>query len=217
LPKAWIQKRKREYYHQKAKKEKYRSRAAYKLLQAVKKYQFIKSGDVAVDLGAAPGGWLQAARKIVGEDGIVLGVDLKQIQPISFPNVNAIIGDITDTKITEFIRSLLSRPADVLISDVSPNVSGIWELDHARQIDLANKSMQIAVAILKPKGNFFVKVFQGSMLDGFLKEIKRYFRSVKLVKPKASRAKSSEIYVLGIGLKEVRPKKEAEKKVKATT
>ncbi len=204
MPKAWIQERKREYYHQRAKKEKYRSRATYKLLQAVKKYRFIKSGDVVVDLGAAPGGWLQATRKIVGEDGVVLGVDLKQIQPIDFSNVHAIIGDITDAKTTEFIRELLPRPADVVVSDVSPNVSGIWELDHARQIDLAKKSMQIAVAVLKPKGNFFVKVFQGGILDDFLKEIKQHFRSVKLVKPKASRSKSSEIYILGVGLKQVK-------------
>ena len=209
MPKAWIQERKREYYHRRAKKERYRSRAAYKLLQAVKKHQFIKSGDVVVDLGAAPGGWLQAVRKIVGEDGVVLGVDLKQVQPINFSNVHAIIGDITDTKTTEFIRDLLPCPADVLVSDVSPNVSGIWELDHARQIDLARKSMQIAVAILKPKGNFFVKVFQGGMLDDFLRESKQHFRSVRLVKPKASRAKSSEIYMLGIGLKQVRHKKQA--------
>ncbi len=204
MPKAWIQERKREYYHRRAKKEEYRSRAAYKLLQAVKKYQFIKSGNVVVDIGAAPGGWLQAARKIVGEDGVVLGVDLKQIQPIDFSNVYSIIGDITDAKTTEFVRELLPRPADVVVSDVSPNVSGVWELDHARQIDLARKSMQIAVAVLKPRGNFFVKVFHGGMLDDFMREIKRHFRFVKLVKPKASRAKSSEIYVLGIGLKIVR-------------
>ena len=170
----------------------------------VKRYRFIKSGDVVVDLGAAPGGWLQAVRKIVGEDGVVLGVDLKQVQPIDFSNVHSIIGDITDAKTTEFIRELLPRPADIVVSDVSPNVSGIWELDHARQIDLAKKSMQIAVTVLKPKGNFFVKVFQGGMLDDFLKEIKQRFRSVKLVKPKASRAKSSEIYVLGIGLKQAK-------------
>lgn len=162
-----------------------------------------------VDLGAAPGGWLQASRKIVGEDGIVLGVDLKQVQPMNFSNVHAIIGDITDTKTTEFIRELLPRPADVVVSDVSPNVSGVWELDHARQIDLAKKSMQTAVAVLKPRGNFFVKVFQGSMLDDFLREIKQHFRSVKLVKPKASRSKSSEIYILGIGLRRVRHKKRA--------
>lgn len=184
-----------------AKKEQYRSRAAYKLLQAAKKYHFIKPSDVVVDLGAAPGGWMQAARKIVGEDGIVLGVDLKQIQPMDFSNVQAIIGDITDLKTTEFIRALLPRPADVVVSDVSPNVSGVWEVDHARQIDLARMSLQIAVAVLKPRGNVFVKVFQGSMLDEFLKEIKQHFSLVKLVKPKASRAKSSEIYMLGIGLK----------------
>lgn len=202
MSKAWIKERKREYYHRRAKKEDYRSRAAYKLFQAVKKYRFIKSGDVVVDLGAAPGGWLQASRKVVGSEGLVLGVDLNYIQPIKLSNVRTITGDITDPQTTDRIKELLPRPADVVVSDVSPNVSGIWELDHARQIDLARRSLQIATSLLKPKGNFFVKVFQGDMLNDFLKEVKRHFRFVKLVKPKASRAKSAEIYVLGTSLKQ---------------
>ena len=201
MSKTWIKERKREYYHQLAKKENYRSRAAYKLFQAVKKYRFIKSGDVVVDLGAAPGGWLQASRKIVGEEGFVLGIDLKSIQSIKFSNVRCILDDITDPLITNRIKELLPRPADVVISDVSQNISGIWELDHARQIDLARRSLQIASSILKNNGNFFVKVFQGEMSNDFLKEVKRYFRFVKLVKPKASRKKSAEIYMLGTNLK----------------
>jgi len=202
LPKAWVRERKREYYYRKAKEEKYRSRAAYKLLQAVKKYGFINSGDVIIDLGAAPGGWLQVSRKVVGDKGFVLGVDLKPISPIEFSNVHTITGDITDPETIERIRELLPRPADVVVSDVSPNISGIWELDHARQVDLARRSMQIATLLLKPEGNFFVKVFQGDMLNEFIKEVKQNFQFVKFVKPKASRAKSAEIYVLGMGLKQ---------------
>lgn len=201
MPKAWIKKRKREYYYQRARKEKFRSRAAYKLLQAVKKYQFIEPGNVVVDLGAAPGGWLQASRKVVGGNGFVLGVDLEHIEPFEFSNVHTITCDITDSQIAERVKALLPGPADVVVSDVSPNISGIWELDHARQIDLARRSLHIAALLLKPKGNFFVKVFQGDMLDDFLEEVKHHFRFVKLVKPRASRAKSSEIYVLGMGLK----------------
>lgn len=196
-----MRERKREYYYRKAKEEKFRSRAAYKLLQAVKKRQFIKHGDLVVDLGAAPGGWTQASIKIVGSEGFVLGVDLKQIQPIDQPNVRTITGDITDPQIVERIRELLPRPADVIISDVSPNVSGIWELDHARQIDLARQSLRIAASILKPKGNFFVKVFQGDMLNDFVNEVKQHFMFVKLIKPKASRAKSAELYVLGMNFR----------------
>ncbi|NIR86581.1 RlmE family RNA methyltransferase [Candidatus Bathyarchaeota archaeon] len=203
MPKAWIRERKREYYYRKAKEEKFRSRAAYKLLQAVKKRRFIKPGDVVVDLGAAPGGWIQSSRKIVGSRGFVLGVDLKPIQPIDQPNVRTVIGDVTDPKTVEQIRELLPRPADVVISDVSPNVSGIWELDHARQIDLARQSLRIATSVLRPRGNFFVKVFQGDMLNGFVREVKRHFAFVKLIKPKASRARSAELYVLGMDLRQL--------------
>lgn len=203
MPKAWIRERKREYYYKKAKEEKFRSRAAYKLLQAVEKRRFIKPGDVVVDLGAAPGGWIQASRKIVGSEGFVLGIDLKPVQLIDQPNVRTLIGDVTDPQTVEQIRELLPRAADAVISDVSPSISGIWELDHARQIDLARQSLRIATSILRPKGNFFVKVFQGDMLNDFVREVKRHFAFVKLIKPRASRARSAELYVLGMNLRQV--------------
>jgi len=202
LPKAWIRERKREYYYRKAKEEKFRSRAAYKLLEVVKKRRFIKPGDVVVDLGAAPGGWIQASRKIVGSRGFVLGVDLKPIQPVDQSNVHTLIGDVTDPQTVERIKELLPRPADAVISDVSPSISGIWELDHARQIDLAWQSLRIATSVLRPEGNFFVKVFQGDMLNDFVIEVKRHFAFVKFIKPKASRARSAELYVLGMNLRQ---------------
>ncbi|MDH5794220.1 MAG: RlmE family RNA methyltransferase, partial [Candidatus Bathyarchaeota archaeon] len=148
MPKAWIQERKRDYYYRKAKEEKYRSRAAYKLFQAIEKYHFIKNGDVIVDLGAAPGGWVQAARKTVGSRGFVLGVDLKPIEPFPQSNVRTIIGDINEQETLEQILSMIPKKADVVISDASPNISGIWEVDHARQIDLAHQSLKIALETL---------------------------------------------------------------------
>ncbi len=201
MPKAWIQQRKRDYYYKKAKEEKYRSRAAYKLLQAVKKYRFISKGDVVVDLGAAPGGWIQAASKIVGKGGFVLGVDLRPIKPFSQDNIQTIVGDINEEETLQQILNILSEKADVVISDVSPNISGIWEVDHARQIDLAEQSLKIALRLLKPSGSFFVKVFQGDMLDDFVRKVGEHFQVVKVIKPKASRAKSSEIFILGLFLK----------------
>ena len=201
LPKAWIQDRKKDYYYKKAKAENYRSRATYKLSQAATKYQFIQRGDVVVDLGAAPGGWIQAARKIAGNRGFVLGVDLKPIAPFPQEYVRTIVGDMTEPETLQQILDLIPRKADVVISDASPNISGIWEVDHARQIDLAHQALQIARNILRPSGNFFVKVFEGNMLSDFIKTAEKHFEIVKLIKPKASRAKSSEMYLLAMKLK----------------
>jgi 23S rRNA (uridine2552-2'-O)-methyltransferase len=201
LPKAWIQERKRDYYYKKAKQEKYRSRAAYKLFQANEKYHFMKRGDFIVDLGAAPGGWVQAARKIVGTKGFVLGVDLKPIEPFPQNNVRTIIGDINEQETQEQILTMLPKKADVITSDASPNISGIWEVDHARQIDLAQQALEIALETLRPRGSFLVKVFEGDLLNDFIKKVKGHFEIVKIVKPMASRAKSSEMFVLGMRLK----------------
>ena len=191
----------RDYYYLKAKEEKYRSRAAYKLLQTIRKYHFMKTKDIVVDLGAAPGGWLQVASKTVGGQGIVLGIDLKHIEPLAESNVCTIVSDITKPEIISQIQEILSHEADVVTSDVSQNLSGVWELDHARQIDLARQSLQIALAVLRVGGNFFVKTFQGDMTEDFVSEIKRYFNRMEIVKPKASRMRSAEIYILGLRLK----------------
>jgi 23S rRNA (uridine2552-2'-O)-methyltransferase len=202
LPKnAWIQDRKRDYYYKKAKQEKYRSRASYKLFQAIKKYGFIEHGDVVVDLGAAPGGWIQAARKTVGNKGFVLGVDLKPIEPFTQSYVRTIICDITDREALKQILEMLPRKADAVISDAAPNISGIWEVDHARQMELSQQALEIAKEVLKPSGSFFVKVFQGDMLSDFIQKMKQNFVNVVLVKPEASRAKSAEIFILGRSLK----------------
>jgi len=198
LPSAWVRERKRDYYYRLAKAEQYRSRAAYKLLQFVEKYGLIKPGDVVVDLGAAPGGWMQVSRKIVSETGFVLGVDLKIIEPFTEANVRSVVGDLTEPETVDIIREVIPRAADVVVSDVSPNISGIWEVDHARQLDLARKSLQIAVSILRVGGNFFVKAFQGDMLNNFVYETRQCFGTVRVVKPKASRRKSAELFILGL-------------------
>ena len=196
-----MQERRRDYYYKKAKEEKYRSRAAYKLLQVVKKHPFMKKGDFVVDLGAAPGGWIQVARKIVGSNGFVLGIDLRPIEPFSEGNVRTMIGDITEQETLQQILKFLPGKVDAVISDASPNISGVWEVDHARQIDLAKQALKIALETLKPSGSFLVKVFQGDMLNDFIDEVKQHFEAVKIIKPKASRAKSSEMFILGLHLK----------------
>jgi 23S rRNA (uridine2552-2'-O)-methyltransferase len=203
LPKAWIQDKKRDYYYKKAKEENYRSRSTYKLFQAIEKYRFIKEGDVVIDLGAAPGGWIQAARKTVGIKGFVLGVDIRPVEPFAEHNVRTIIGDISEQETLQQIVEFLPRKADALISDVSPNISGIWEVDHARQIDLAQQALNIAFETLRPAGNFFVKVFQGDLLDDFTVKVKKSFQTANVIKPKASRGKSAEMFILAMGLKEL--------------
>jgi len=201
LPKAWIRERKNEHYYKKAKAENYRSRATYKLVQVNEKYGFIKLHSVVVDLGAAPGGWIQAARKMVGRHGFILGVDLKPIEPFPQVYVRTIVGDLTDSDITEQILSFLPRRPDTVISDAAPNITGVWEVDHALQIDLATKALNVALQLLCHNGNFFVKLFQGDLMNEFVQTVKDNFNEVKFVKPAASRAKSSEMYLLALGLK----------------
>jgi 23S rRNA (uridine2552-2'-O)-methyltransferase len=128
-------------------------------------------------------------------------VDLKPIEPFPQEYIRTIVADFTEPAAVQQIMDFLPRKADVVLSDASPNISGIWELDNARQIDLAGQALKIALSVLRPHGNFFVKVFEGNMLPGFLKKVKKHFEVVKVIKPKASRAKSSEMYLLAMKLK----------------
>ncbi|MCS7385910.1 MAG: RlmE family RNA methyltransferase [archaeon GB-1867-005] len=193
---------KKDFYYLKAKAEGYRSRAAFKLKQILKKFKLIKKGDVVVDLGAAPGGWLQVAREAVGNKGVVVGVDVASISPLPWPNVKTMLLDVTSKDAAKEIRKLLPKgSADVLLSDLAPKVSGIWDLDHARQIFLAEKALDIAKQILRPGGNAVIKIFQGSMTEDFIRKIKQTFKVVKLYKPPASRKESAEIYIIAISMK----------------
>lgn len=196
LPKAWLRARRRDYFYRRAKEEKLRSRAAYKLSEVVGRYGLIGRGDVVVDLGAAPGGWMQVALDGVGPRGFVLGVDVKEIEPFEKKNVKTVVADITDSGTVDVVCGLLPRLADVVVSDVAPNVSGVWEVDHARQVDLARRSLVIAGRVLRRGGGFFVKVFQGDLLDEFVDELRGLFDFVRFVKPRASRRGSSELFLL---------------------
>jgi len=204
LPKAWLNDRKNEYYYKKAKEENYRSRSTYKLVQANEKYGFIQRNSIVVDLGAAPGGWIQAARKMTGKNGFVLGIDLKPIEPFTQEYIRTIIADFTEPGTIDIIMSFLRRKADVVLCDAAPNITGVWEVDHARQIELAEKALEIAQCVLRPSGSFFVKVFEGELLNDLLQTVKILFDEVKLVKPQASRQQSSEMYLLALGLRVAR-------------
>jgi 23S rRNA (uridine2552-2'-O)-methyltransferase len=184
----------RDYYYHQAKEEGYRSRASFKLKQINEKHKIIKRGDSVVDLGAAPGGWLQVAKELSG--GKVLGVDLQRIDPID--GVETIHGDInSESTITKIIQAVGTKGADVVLCDAAPNLSGNWSYDHARSIELATSALECAKKILKPNGNFVVKVFQGDMFDDYLKEVRENFVRTAAYSPKASRSQSAEIYVIG--------------------
>jgi 23S rRNA (uridine2552-2'-O)-methyltransferase len=195
--KRWVLQRKKDFYYKLAKKNKYRSRASYKLLQLNEKFNIIKENNVVVDLGCAPGGWLQAARDIVGEDGFVAGVDLQAVKPLEYENVVAIKGDMTKKETIEKLMELIPSKADAVICDASPNISGVWEVDHTRSIELTTIALMTATKLLKKDGNFVVKVFQGSLFNDYVALLKNYFKKVQTTKPKASRDVSAEVYVVG--------------------
>jgi 23S rRNA (uridine2552-2'-O)-methyltransferase len=199
VPNEWLRQRKKDQFHRLAKARGYRSRAAFKLQQIAKRYHPIRRGDLVLDLGAAPGGWLQAVHQIVGNSGYVLGVDKEPIADLPFENVKTLQADISDRKVLSSILSYAPSKYDVVLSDLAPNVSGVWEVDHARQIDLARCALRIACDVLKPSGNFLVKVFQGTEINHFRNEMKTRFRVLRTVKPPASRAESAELYFLGLG------------------
>lgn len=193
--------RKREHFYRMAKRTGYRSRAAYKVKQLNERYNLLRRGDVVVDLGAAPGGWLQVAREEVGEGGFVLGVDLQEITKLTYENVKTIVADITDASTPELTRNNLPRAADVVLSDASPKISGIWSVDHARSVELARAAIAITERVLAPGGRLLVKVFQGEFFEGFVGEVREKFEFVKISKPPASRKGSAEAYVIAKGFK----------------
>lgn len=185
----------KDYFYRRAKAEGYRARSAFKLQQINKRFRLIRRGDAVLDLGAAPGGWLQVAKEISG--GKVVGVDLLGIDPID--GVTTIKADITAPETRELIRDALGGKADVVICDAAPNLSGNWTLDHARSIDLSRSALRVTESVLKPGGNFLVKVFQGDTFLDYLSEVRGRFRRAQSHSPAASRKESAEMYVVGQG------------------
>ena len=179
-----------------AKEEGYRSRAAYKLKQLDDRFHLFKGARYVLDIGAAPGGWLQVASEAVGEDGLVVGVDQNPIENLELDNVETIVGDILDEETLDEIRELLPGSVDVVLSDLSPNISGAWEVDQFLQIDLARMALKVSQDLLRRDGWFVVKVFMGPEYEAYLKDVKSVYRKVNVVKPLASRKGSAEVYLV---------------------
>jgi 23S rRNA (uridine2552-2'-O)-methyltransferase len=185
-----------DFYYRKAKREGFRSRSALKLKEIADSCNLIRPGAVVVDLGAAPGGWLQVERELVGADGLVIGVDLESIKPLPYDNVKLIKGDINDQTVLKEILGLAGHSADVIVSDLAPKFSGIHDLDHSRQIGLAMIALKIAPSILRRGGSMVIKVLMGSEFLVFRKELQVSFNNVRVYKPKASRETSTETYII---------------------
>jgi len=193
MGRRWALRKKKDPYYRLAKRIGYRARSAFKLIQINRRFGIIRPGFKVLDLGAAPGGWSQVAREIVGDTGLVVAVDIQDMDPIE--GVYIIQGDIREESTIREIKAISSY-YDVVISDMSPNLSGIYDIDHLRSIELAEAAYDVAKQVLRPRGNFLVKVFQGEEFKRFLDKLKEGFEYVKPHSPPASRKSSSEIYII---------------------
>ena len=188
----------KDHYYNKAKQEGYRSRAAYKLKQLDEAVGLFGPGNTVVDLGAAPGGWLQIAAEAVGPQGTVVGVDLQRIRPVDHDNVETVRGDMTEEETKAELRERIGgRGADVVVSDMAPNMTGEYSLDHARSVHLARQAFEVATDLLDTGGDLAVKVFEGPDLAALREDVEAEFQYVRTVHPDASREESSELYLVG--------------------
>ena len=200
--KAWMRRHVNDPWVQRARAEGMRSRAAYKLLQIDARDKLLKPGTTVVDLGATPGGWSQVAARVVGKSGKVIAIDLLAMEPL--PDVAFIQDDFsTDQGLAAVELALAGAKADLVLSDMAPNISGIALSDQMRLIGLVELALDFAGKHLKPQGIFLVKVFHGTGFDGFVKAMRGVFQKVESRKPEASRGGSKEVYLLGRGLKHV--------------
>lgn len=196
--KAWMQEHVSDLYVKRAKQEGYRSRAAFKLLELDTKDKLLMSGMTVIDLGSAPGSWSQVVVEKIGKSGHVFAIDLLEMQ--SLPQVTFMRADFTEQSTVDLLKEKLTgKPVDLVISDMAPNISGVPSIDQARSMHLAELALDCTLQFLKPQGAFLVKVFQGEGFEQFLQQLRPYFKSVFIRKPKASRDRSNEVYLLGKG------------------
>lgn len=196
----WLKEHFSDPYVKQAQSQGYRSRASFKLLEIQERDKLVKQGMIVVDLGAAPGGWSQLVTKWVGKNGKVYALDLLPMSPL--PGVEFIQGDFQQDEIREqLLKSMGNLAVDLVISDIAPNISGMEVVDQARIMSCAELAFEFAKSVLKPKGDFLVKVFQGVGFEEFLKSLRQAFEKVVIRKPKASRPRSREVYLLAKGLR----------------
>jgi 23S rRNA (uridine2552-2'-O)-methyltransferase len=191
----WYREKKREHFYKEAKKVGYRARSAFKLQQIQQRFHIIPKGGIVVDLGAAPGGWSQITSDLVGQEGTVIAADLSPIKPLD--KVQCIQGDVTQPETIEQLKQLMdTRKADVVLSDMSPDISGTYSVDQARSAYLCECALSAANQLLKQGGTFVCKIFEGEDTKGFLAKVRQQFALVKTFTPEATRKSSSEIYII---------------------
>jgi 23S rRNA (uridine2552-2'-O)-methyltransferase len=196
----WYKEKKREHFYKEAKRTGYRARSAFKLQQIQNRFRLIPKNGIVVDLGAAPGGWSQVAKELVGDAGMVIGADLSFIQPLE--GVTFLQGDITQHETVERIKDLMgNNKADVVISDISPDISGNYSVDQARSAWLCDCALGVVDQVLKTGGHFICKIFEGEDTKQFIKTVQQRFMVVKIFSPEASRKSSSEVYIIAKSLK----------------
>jgi 23S rRNA (uridine2552-2'-O)-methyltransferase len=197
--KMWLERQLNDPYVQRAKREGYRSRAAFKLVEIDDKYRILKKGARVIDLGAAPGGWSQVAAKRIGEAGRIVAIDLLDIEPI--PGVEFIQLDFLDPAAPDELKARLGGDADVVLTDMAANATGHRKTDHIKIVALVEAAAEFAREVLKPGGAFLAKVIQGGTEPALLAQLKKDFATVRHVKPAASRADSAELYLLATGFR----------------
>lgn len=191
----WLAEHEADPYVNDARRQGYRSRAVYKLMEIQERDRILKSGQIVVDLGAAPGGWCQYARPLLGARGQMFGLDILPMEPV--PGVTFIHGDFREDAVLLQLESQVGdQMVDLVLSDMAPNISGIEAADQAGSIYLCELALEFAKAHLKPRGTLLVKVFQGDGFDAYLQQVREVFESVAVRKPKASRPRSREVYLL---------------------
>lgn len=196
----WLNEHFNDPYVKRAQQAGYRSRAAFKLLEIQEKDKLLHPGMTVVDLGAAPGGWSAVAKKIVGIKGRIVALDL--LPMASLAGVEFLQADFNDEQsVQQMLQYIDNCPVDLVMSDMSPNISGIAAIDQPRSINLAEQALIFSEKVLKPGGHFLVKVFQGGGFEQFYQEMRGSFSAIKIRKPKASRSRSNEVYLLGLGYK----------------
>ncbi len=194
----WLGEHFSDEYVKKSQQEGYRSRAVYKLQEIQERDRILLPGMKVVDLGAAPGGWSQYATKLIGSKGRIVASDILPLDPLPF--VEFVLGDFRDDAVLAEILNLLGgERADLVISDMAPNMSGVDAVDQPRAIHLCELALEMVRQVLKPGGAFLVKLFQGDGSEAFIRDVRSSFKTVKIRKPAASRPRSREVYVLGQG------------------